>query len=241
LDITQIETKVKDLIQNYSKDTFIYELLLAYNLPKASITRLKTGNYNISKVDDEISWKTKLYYKETKKSNLDDTFDDLLTKIKHDQRFIIVNDFKNIIAYDTKTSDRIDFEFNDLPSYYDFFLPWAGIEKTQYLDENPADVKAAEKMAKLFDNIKKDNPDNSPEFVHDLNIFISRLLFCFFAEDTNIFEDNQFTNAISSHTSVDGADLNSWFDKFFDILNTEKRDRGDITANCNSFPFVNGG
>ena len=241
MNYTEIETKVKDLMDNYSKETFVYDLLLIYNLPKASVTLLKKGDYNFSEIDGEISWKKKLYYKEIEDDNLDDTFDELLTKIKNDQRFVIVNNFKNIIAYDTKTSDRIDFEFNDFPAHYDFFLPWAGIEKAQYLDENPADVKAAVKMAKLFDEIKEDNPDDSPEFIHDLNIFLSRLLFCFFAEDTEIFDTNKFTNAISSHTNEDGSDLNLWFEKFFYILNTDKKDRGEVSANCNSFPFVNGG
>ncbi len=62
------------------------------------------------------------------------------------------------------------------------------MEKATHANENPADVKAAEKMAKLFDEIKKDNPDDSPEFIHGLNVFLSRLLFCFFAEDWNCYK-----------------------------------------------------
>ena len=83
------------------------------------------------------------------------------------------------------------------------------MEKSTHIDENPADVKAAEKMAKLFNEIKKDNPDDSPEFIHGLNVFLSRLLFCFFAEDTQIFGENQFTNAIDSYTQKDGSDFYS--------------------------------
>lgn len=115
------------------------------------------------------------------------------------------------------------------------------MEKAQHQDENPADVKAAEKMAKLFDLIKKDNPDDSPEFVHGLNVFLSRLLFCFFAEDTNIFKENQFTNAIDSHTQVDGSDLNEFIDRFFKVLNTPNKERENLHDYLNDFPFVNGG
>lgn len=112
-----------------------------------------------------------------------------------------VTDYKLLLAIDTKTDDKLDIELKDLPKHYDFFLPWVGMEKATHANENPADVKAAEKMAKLFDEIKKDNPDDSREFIHGLNVFLSRLLFCFFAEDTKIFKDAQFTNAITSFTS----------------------------------------
>jgi len=120
-------------------------------------------------------------------------------------------------------------------------LPWVGMEKAQHQNENPADVKAAEKMAKLFDEIKKDNPDDSPEFIHGLNVFLSRLLFCFFAEDTHIFKDNQFTNAIDSHTQTDGNDLNVYLDTLFIVLNTPEKERKDLPEYLNAFPFVNGG
>jgi len=82
----------------------------------------------------------------------------------------------------------LDIELKDLPKHYDFFLPWADMAKAQHANENPADVKASEKMAKLFDEIKKDNPDDSPEFTHGLYVFLSRLLFWFFAEYTEIFK-----------------------------------------------------
>src|SRR5690625_932949 len=110
------------------------------------------------------------------------------------------------------------------------------MEKAEYQSENPADVKAAERMAKLFDEIKKDNTDDSPEFIHGLNVFLSRLLFCFFAEDTGIFPEGQFTKGVSSHTQGDGNDLNSYLDKLFDVLNTKKSDRTDLPAYLDAFP-----
>jgi type II restriction/modification system DNA methylase subunit YeeA len=114
------------------------------------------------------------------------------------------------------------------------------MEKTQHQDENPADVKAAEKMAKLFDKIKEDNPDDSPEFLHGLNVFLSRLLFCFFAEDTNIFTENQFTSNISSHTQSDGSDLHSYLASLFKVLNTPESDRQGLPDYLKEFPYVNG-
>jgi type I restriction-modification system DNA methylase subunit len=115
------------------------------------------------------------------------------------------------------------------------------MEKAQHANENPADVKAAEKMARLFDEIKKDNPSDDPTFIHDFNIFLTRLLFCFFAEDTNIFKENQFINSVSSHTDTDGKDLNNYLDKLFDVLNTPENKRNNIPIFLNDFPYVNGG
>jgi hypothetical protein len=253
MNIAQIEVNLQNLITNYTDDTFIYELLLAYGLPKASITRLQKGNLNLSKIGGEISWKKKLFFKPVFNQDLHLVISEIKNTLKQDQRFLIVTDFKTLLAIDTKTSDSLDVEFTALPKHFDFFLPWAGMEKAQHQNENPADVKAAEKMAKLFDEIKKDNPDSSPEFIHGLNVFLSRLLFCYFAEDTGIFELGQFTNAIASHTQADGSDLTDYLDKLFDILNTpriggiggtdaiHRVSKVSTAAYLLDFPYVNGG
>jgi len=241
MNIAQIEINLQKLFATFNKESFIYDLQLAYGLPKASITRLKKGNLNLSKIEGEISWKKKLFFKEEYSNDLHLTISEIAKAIKHNERFIIVTDYKTLLAIDTKTDDKLDCALTDLPKYYDFFLPWAGMEKAQHANENPADVKAAERMAKLFDEIKKDNPDDSPEFIHSLNVFLSRLLFCFFAEDTHIFEESQFTNAIESHTQVDGSDLNTYLDTLFTVLNTAKNKRENLANYLNAFPYVNGG
>jgi type I restriction-modification system DNA methylase subunit len=215
--------------------------LESYYLPKASISRLQKGNLNLSKVPGEVSWKKKLFFKEELNKDLHLTISALKNEIKHNQRFIIVTDYETLLAVDTVTQDQLDIPIKELPKYYDFFLPWAGMEKATHAAENPADVKAAEKMAKLFDEIKKDNPDTSAEFIHNLNIFFSRLLFCYFAEDTNIFEDNQFSHAVESHTRGDGSDLDAYLNRLFWVLNTPVDKRGDIPHYLNAFPYVNGG
>jgi type I restriction-modification system DNA methylase subunit len=241
MNVSQIENKLKLLVFDIDKETFIYNLLESYYLPKASISRLQKGNLNLSKVPGEVSWKKKLFFKEEFNKDLHLTISALKTEIKHNQRFIIVTDYETLLAVDAVTQDQLDIPIKELPKYYDFFLPWAGMEKATHAAENPADVKAAEKMAKLFDEIKKDNPDTSAEFSHNLNIFFSRLLFCYFAEDTNIFEDNQFSHAIESHTRGDGSDLDEYLNRLFWILNTPKDNRGDIPNFLNAFPYVNGG
>jgi len=218
MNIAQVEQHLQNLIINFNKDTFIFDLLLAYGLPKASIKRLQSGNLNLSKVAGELSWKKKVLFKPVFDEDLHSAIINCKEEAKQQQRFIIVTDYITLLAVDTKTADTLDIELTALPKHFDFFLPWAGMEKATHQNENPADVKAAEKMAKLFDEIKKDNPDNSPEFIHGLNVFLSRLLFCFFAEDTNIFKLGLFTTSITSHTQVDGSDLSTYLDTLFEVF-----------------------
>jgi len=244
MNIAQIETNLQKILKPFKKESFIYDLLLAYGQPKASIKRLQEGGLNLSKAEGEIIWKKKLLFKSVKGQDLHELIDTIKADdkaIKHEPRFIIVTDFQTLLAIDRKTSDTLDIPIIEIVKHFDFFLPWAGMEKAQHQNENPADVKAAEKMAKLYDEIKKDNPTKTPEQVHNLNVFLSRLLFCFFAEDTGIFEKVQFTNAISSHTQTDGSDLQEYLDKLFVVMNTEHNKRKNLPHYLDAFPYVNGG
>lgn len=241
MNIAQIEVNLQKLILDYTQETFIYELLLAYGLPKASITRLQKGNLNLSKIEGEISWKKKLFFKPVFNQDLHLAISEIKNTLKQEQRFVIVTDFKILLAIDTKTTDSLDIDFTALPKHFEFFLPWAGMEKASHRKETEADVKAAEKMAKLFDEIKKDNPDNSPEFIHGLNVFLSRLLFCYFAEDTGIFEEKLFSHSIENHTQTDGSDLNEYLDKMFAVMNTAPTNRKNLPVYLDAFPYVNGG
>ena len=243
MNITQIEINVKNLLENFNQETFIYDLLLAFGLPKASISRLQKSGLNLSKIDGEILWKKKLFFKVVANSDLYSTIDSYkqnLTSIKHDPRFIIITDYQQILAIDSKTLETLDSSITELNKNFTFFLPWAGMEKATYQSENPADVKAAEKMARLFDELKKDNPQlSAPEQLHSLNVFLSRLLFCFFAEDTGIFQQKLFTNAINNYTQADGDDLHSYLDKIFSVMNHNQRD--NLPDYIGKFPYVNGG
>lgn len=244
MNIAQIEENLQQLIKAFKKESFIYDLLLAYGQPKATIKRIKDGGLNLSKITGEISWKKKMFFKEVNGEDLHDLISDLTSDskaVKHDPRFIIVTDYVNLLAVDTKTKDTLDISILEIAKHFDFFLPWAGMEKAQHQNENPADVRAAEKMAKLYDEIKKDNSTKTPAEVHNLNVFLSRMLFCFFAEDTGIFEKGLFTNSISSHTQQDGSDLNDYLDHLFEVMNTADNQRKNLSSYLLAFPFVNGG
>jgi type II restriction/modification system DNA methylase subunit YeeA len=243
MNITQIEQNIKKLLESFNQDTFIYDLLLAYGLPKASISRLQKGSLNLSKSEAEILWKKKLFFKVVTTDELysiTDSYKNQPDLIKHDPRFIIITDYQQLLAIDTKTYETLDSKIIELDKCFDFFLPWAGMEKATYQGENPADVKAAEKMAKLFDEIRKDNQTlTSKEQLHSLNVFLSRLLFCFFAEDTGIFEAKQFTNALKNYTQLDGSDLHEYLAKIFVVMN--QKERNELPDYIGKFPYVNGG
>jgi hypothetical protein len=246
MNITQIEEKVKALVTAFDPDTFIYDLLEAYGKPKASISRLRvkgSGSYNLSKEDDDsILWKKQLMFKTIKGNKLHSVIDELHKSdlsTKHSPRFIIVTNYDDLLAIDTKTSDTFDGKIADIPQKFDFFLPWSGMEKTQDYVENVADVKAAEKMAKLFDQLREDNDVSEHVSAHALNVFLARLLFCLFAEDTDIFPKDIFTQSIEAHTHVDGSDLADYLHKLFSVMDQE--DRTGLPSYLTAFPYVNGG
>jgi len=137
---------------------------------------------------------------------------------------------------------NLDISIKDLPNHYAFFLPLAGSEVYHSANDNEADRNAAYKMAQLYDLLITQNPGvyNSKESIHNLNIFLSRLLFCLFAEDTEIFDgDSIFTNTLYQHTNENGSDTHLFLNRLFDRLNTENT-KG-FPAHFTQFPYVNGG
>ena len=164
------------------------------------------------------------------------------TADKNKIRFFIVTDFQNIAAYDIQADDYLECAYTDLAQNYGFFLPLAGLEKSSGFEENPADTKAAEKMGRLFDQIRRTNHLEKPEDIHALNVFLTRLLFCFFAEDTKIFPKDSFTKLIESHTHKTGENTDEVLTALFKTLDTPPEKRSEsLPVHLASFPYVNGG
>jgi len=244
MTVVEIENNLHNLVANFDKENFIFELLLAYGIPKSSIKRLQGSDHDKLTSYGELVMRKKLFFKVTD-NELHATIDELKSSkevLKHSPRFVLVTDYETLLAYDVKTEDSLDIELLNIINHYDFFLPLAGMEKATFTDENPADVKASLKMAKLYDELQKNNEFKTKEEVHALNVFLTRLLFCYFAEDTNIFPDNLFTASLSSHTQMDGSDLDAYLQRLFTIFNTPNNKREPNTpAYLNAFPYVNGG
>lgn len=242
--IESLEQACSDL----NPDEFIYAFLNAFGFPKSTITRLRKGGdtLNVGNGDD-IALKKKLYFRKASSgTDLNAELDALKAQdviARNDIRFVIVTDFNDLVAFDTKAEERLDTSFSVLDKQYAFFLPLAGYEKAIMYSEHPADVKASEKMGQLFDLIRERNDLSKPEDIHALNVFLTRLLFCFYAEDTGIFEVGQMTSAIQSTTQDDGTDVDQFFTDLFTVLNRAKDDpkRKAMPAHLQAFPYVNGG
>lgn len=242
----EIEQNIQNIIDNFSKEEFIYDLLLAYGISKTSVTRLKKGDFNLSKNENEILYKKKIFFKVEAADKLLDTADTLSKDesiLKQQPRFMIVTDYKHLVAKDLKINKiPLDIEIEELPKYFDFFLPLAGSEVYKASNDNKADRDAAYKMAMLYDLLRDENPDiyNCKEAIHNLNIFLSRLLFCYFAEDTKIFEEESiFTNTLVQHTDDNGSDTHEFLNRLFERLNTKESD--GFASYLTKFPYVNGG
>ena len=248
LTLKDIEARIAPLGDHVTYDReFLFSLLVAYGKPKSSITRLRNGSLNVSADPTcEVALKNVVYFREIPKAtetSLLEAGEQLRTAahvLRYAPRFIMVTDYTTLISWDTKTGENIVFPLREIAKHFTFFLPWAGMEKAQYVAERHADVKAAEQMGKLFDELLKANPIVTKDETqrHGLNVFFTRLLFCFFAEDTGIFTDNQFTNAVGSHTQEDGSDVDIFLTGLFKALDTERSE--DKPAYLAGFPYVNG-
>lgn len=245
-----IITALEDLLNPLDMHEFIFGFLDAYGCSKATITRLQgNDNRNIAAHPErgEVAFKKGIYFKPVEPGQNIHAIADLIKALpsnaKNGIRFVIVTDWVDVIAYDLKADERLECLLTALPQNYTFFLPLAGFEKATIYSENPADVKAAEQMGRLFDLIKERNPPNAPEDIHVLNVFLTRLLFCFFAEDTGIFSTDQVSNAIASFTSADGSDVTKFYTDLFEVLNEPDTSaiRQSKPAYLKAFPYVNGG
>lgn len=244
IGLKDIEENIQPLGKRLSYDKeFIFDLLAAYGRSPANITRLRNGQLNVADdKENEVAQKNIVYFKPVEDGQeLYLVVDDLKsspTVVRYNTRFVIVTDYTHLLAVDTKTNETLDIALRDISKHYAFFLPWAGLEKTQFFAENHADVKAAEKMAKLFDILVASNGYTTAIEWHNLTTFFTRLLFCFFAEDTAIFQKNQFSNAVASYTQEDGSDLRDFLKVLFASLDDE--DKEGYPAHLAAFPYVNG-
>ncbi|HFU3728949.1 TPA: DNA methyltransferase [Streptococcus suis] len=235
-DIITIEDKIQQLLEDgFDQASFIYEFLSFYDIPKATITRIRKEQ------SGEI--KNKLYYKTvpTDKSVVAGVaeIEEAIKDKKSQPRYIIVTNFVDFAAKDTKTFDTLQIPFKDLPTYADFFLAWNGVEKVDYAKENPADIKAAERFTRLYDELKKINHfDDRSQEEKEFNLFLIRLLFLLFAEDTEIMKKGIFTNAIKTRSREDGSDLNILFNQIFASLDIANRLSQESWLQ--EFPYVNG-
>jgi hypothetical protein len=151
-------------------------------------------------------------------------------------KYILVSDFQKFRLYDLDTDVNHEFELKDFVNHVHLFGFMAGYEKRVYKDEDPVNIAAAELMGKLHDRLKEIGYTG-----HDLEVYLVRLLFCMFADDTGIFNKGIFWEYIDLHTKEDGSDLAMHIASIFHVLNTPPERRlKNLDENLAQFPYVNG-
>lgn len=244
LTYKEIEDRLRILKdKQISADDIGYKILYAFGKPERELERYREGK-GVIKTFDGLLVKGLFCYKSSTTIGFANELDNLKCDsqvLKAGPKIIAVSDGTTIRAYDTRQQQTFEQKVDRLYCDFEFFYPLAGIERIEYIEESPADIKAAEKLAKLHDEIRAYNEFTSDSDLHDLNTFIARLLFCFFAEDTGIFADNVFTSAIKKFT-VDARNLKDVLEQIFRFMGNKPIPAGMLQTYCQqNFAYVGGG
>ncbi len=248
--------EIKDRALKFSKewaDTVNEEadakpfLVEFFNVFGISSKRVSTFEHRVKKLDDkdgyiDLLWKgTILVEMKSRGKNLDKAFGqaiDYLHGLKEHElpKYILISDFENFRLYDLEENKTVDFKLNDLVNNVQHFGYLLGYQKKVYKEQDPANIKAAELMGKLHDRLEEIGYTG-----HPLEVYLVRILFCLFAEDTTIFNKQQFQEYIEQRTNIDGSDLAAKLQELFQVLNTpiEKRFK-NLDEQLADFPYVNG-
>ena len=248
MTLEEVQRNIADIANRseYSPDV-LYELLAAYGRSASAITQLRTGYLNKAENENSVLQKDVVYFRVyPKKTQLEpkvqELYEDPLTE-RYKPRYLIATDLINLAAKDTVKGTTLSIKLADIDNELDFFYAWTGDEVVDTKTEALADRRAADKMNELYIEIEKENQElfaKNSNFRHELNVFFTRLLFCFFAEDTGIYKDKQFTDAIKTFTQPDGSDLSWFFGELFFALNTKDEDKPNLKKPFSDFPYVNG-
>ena len=235
-----------------TRESLPYDLLRIFcGYSDAAIARVQDGRGNDAKDGKTILIKKLFAYRPTETTLLgEEDVSDVIEAMEKDPsitkkepRLFITFDGHTVFAHDPKENDVYYNDITLLWKDFDFFKPLAGIEKFRNHEEAEADVKSAEIMAKIFDDICRYNDIKDAQQVHNINLFMTRLLFCYFAEDTGLFPvANMFSDALREDTKADGSDLAEFLEGIFDIMAIESKTiRASMPQHISRFPYVNGG
>ena len=252
MNAVEIEEAVTELAgQAFDPEEFPYAFLRAFGNKETTIKRLRSGATN--KSDISAPWHGVLQTNhihiavcpkgDVPKALIALRDSPATTKAK--VRFVLATDGATIEAEDLTSGEIVNCAYQDMPDHFGFFLALAGISTVQQIRENSFDIRATARLNRLYVELLKTNPDwDTAERRPDMNHFMARLIFCFFAEDTDIFNgDGLFTSTIDQMSERDSSNTHEVIGELFRSMNTkiEDRQREGITRWANVFPYVNGG
>ena len=248
MNAVEIEQAVTELAeQSFDAADFPYAFLIAFGNKETTIKRLRTGASNKSDIGGVLQTNN-IHLATCAPGDIAATLTALrdspaTTRAK--AKFILATDGIDLDAEDITTGETIACRYSDFPDHFGFFLPLAGISTVKQIRESAFDIRATSRLNRLYVELIKDNHDwGSAEKRHDMNHFMARLIFCFFAEDTDIFvSDNLFTATIDQMANRDGSNTHEVIGEIFRAMNTAipKRAEAKLPRWADTFPYVNGG
>jgi len=264
MNAVEIEEAVSDLVQQpFDAAEFPFQFITAFGAKKATVDRLRATKNGTNQSDvGGVLQRNNIHIGIAPTGEVGATLAALRASPKTTSakaKFILAIDGETVEAEDLIGGDVIACAYADLPRHFAIFLPLAGISAVKEIKNNPIDVKATGRLNKLYIELLKDNPEwATEERRHALNQFMARLIFCFFAEDTGIFRENQFSATITqmSHAGHGGGD-EQWgnthevLTELFRAMDTPVTHQGNlddcyrraagIRPYADVFPYVNGG
>ncbi|TDH35063.1 class I SAM-dependent DNA methyltransferase [Pseudohoeflea suaedae] len=249
MNAVEIEEAVSDLSQEpFDAAEFPFSFLAAFGNKEATIKRLRSGNTNKSDVGGVLQ-RNNIHIAVAEPGQTVETLARLKASPQTERqkaKFILATDGAQLEAEELGSGEVLSCRYGDLGNNFGFFLPLAGISTVAEVKNNPIDIKATSRLNRLYVQLLKDNADwGSPDKRGDLNRFMARMIFCFFAEDTGIFQgDDLFTSTVQTMTEADGSNTRDVLLRLFDAMNTRAPDgaaRPGFPSWADRFPYVNGG
>ncbi|WP_424970238.1 class I SAM-dependent DNA methyltransferase [Dinoroseobacter sp. S76] len=248
MNAVEIEEAISKLAeQPFDAGEFPFAFLEAFGNKATTIKRLRSGASNKSDVGGVLQTNN-IHLKVTEDGAVAEALASLKASpatTKARAKFILATDGREFQAEDLNSGEVIVCDYPDFPDHFGFFLPLAGISTVKQIRESAFDIKATGRLNRLYVELLKDNPEwGTADRRHDMNHFMARLIFCFFAEDTDIFtEADQFTATIERMSEKDSSNTHEIISELFRSMNTKVADREKegIARWANNFPYVNGG
>ena len=247
MNIADIEAAVAELTaEPFDPAAFAPSLFAAYGAPPATVTRIREGAGNTSDLPGGTLWRRQMHVLPCEPGGVEAGLEQLANSAatnKHKPRFLIATDGEEIAARDRSEDDTHFFTFAELGERFGLFLPVAGYSRFKAAEENPVDVKAAARLKRLHDALVEHNPEwAGAERRHALHLFMTRLIFCLFAEDTGIFPDGLFARTITERGGHSGEEMATVLDQLFTAMKTPPGEERDALPNwTTAFEYVNGG
>lgn len=213
--------------------------------PQATLAKLRNGTANKSDVPGGMLLARKFHYAPAATGDLEAVLEQLRSSKKNKTgkpAILLATDGQTIAAEHPKSGKKLHCAFTELGAKFAFFLPAAGKESYRAAEENPIDVRATGKLADLYDALLKANPDwRSEERRHDMNLFMTRLIFCLFAEDVGVFPEDQFSSAVFNYSGKRGEHARDTLVSAFKAMNLPEGQRPGLPVWAAPLKYVNGG